>query len=54
MRNLIEEACLRACNECAVACLQCATACLQEAEPKPMVGCQGLQALCCACITMAH
>lgn len=39
MPNQIEEACLRACNECAAACLQCVTACLHEADPKPMARC---------------
>ncbi|MCW5663783.1 MAG: four-helix bundle copper-binding protein [Piscinibacter sp.] len=46
MPNPNEEACLRACHECAVACLQCATACLQEADPKPMARCIALDTEC--------
>ena len=41
-----EEACLRACHECAVACLRCATACLQEPDPKPMARCIALDLEC--------
>jgi hypothetical protein len=41
-----EEACLRACHECAVACLQCATACLKEPDPKAMARCVALDLEC--------
>ena len=46
MPNPIEDACLRACNDCAAACLMCATACLAEADPRPMVRCIALDLEC--------
>lgn len=46
MLSANEEACLRACHECAVACLRCATACLQEPDPKPMARCIALDLEC--------
>ena len=46
MTNQIEDACMRACNDCAVACLQCAMACLHEADPKPMARCIALDLEC--------
>jgi len=46
MTNQIEDARMRACNDCAVACLQCAMACLHEADPKPMARCIALDLEC--------
>ena len=46
MPNEIEEAGLRACNDCATECLKCATACLHEADSRPMARCIALDLEC--------
>jgi hypothetical protein len=53
MANLIDQACIEACNACADACDFCSTSCLQEQDVKMMARCIALDMDCAALCRLA-